>query len=125
MSESSLMSLFKGTPMKNVVSRMLGVTIGKQVFDDGAFVTEKTLTTIGDYCTLNDAVTLQSHSLEDGVFKSDYINIGEGCTIGTNAYIHYGIEMGNNVTIATDSFLMKGETPKSNRIWQGNPAREI
>jgi non-ribosomal peptide synthetase-like protein len=125
MSDASLMLLFTGTPMKNLISKLLGVTIGKRVFDDGAHVSEKTLTTIGDYCTLNEASTFQAHSLEDGVFKADQIKIGAGCTIGPNAFIHYGVVMGDNVTLDPDSFLMKGESPKSDCAWQGNPAREV
>ncbi len=76
------MSLFKGTPFKNVISRLLGVKVGRKVFDDGAQYLEKTLIEIGDYANLNEASTLQGHSLEEGVFKSDYIRIGSGCTIG-------------------------------------------
>ena len=32
---SPLQSLFKGTPFKNVISRLLGVKVGRKVFDDG------------------------------------------------------------------------------------------
>jgi non-ribosomal peptide synthetase-like protein len=124
MSEPLIMMLFKGTPLKNVISRLVGIKLGKQVFDDGGFATEKTLVEIGDYCNLNEASTLQSHSLEEGVFKSDHIKIGKGNTIGGNALIHYGCTIGDNVVIGTDSFVMKGETVESNSIWRGNPARE-
>ena len=47
------LQLFDGTPFKNVVWRMLGVRIGQRVFDDGCYLTERTLVTIGDDCTLN------------------------------------------------------------------------
>ena len=120
-----LMLLFKGTPLKNVISRLLGVKVGKLVFDDGSGFSEKTLLEIGDYCTLNEACIMQSHSLEDGVFKSDYIKIGDGSTIGCNAFIHYGVKIGDNIILDPHSFLMKGETPNSNCRWQGNPAKRI
>jgi non-ribosomal peptide synthetase-like protein len=120
-----LQLLFKGTPLKNVISRLLGVKVGKLVFDDGSGFSEKTLLEIGDYCTLNEACIMQSHSLEEGIFKSDYIKIGEGSTIGCNAFIHYGVNIGDNVTLDPHSFLMKGETPNSNCRWQGNPAKSI
>jgi non-ribosomal peptide synthetase-like protein len=118
-----IMGLFKGTPYKNIISRLLGVKIGKMVFDDGGFSTEKSMVTIGDYCTLNDSCTLQSHSLEDGIFKSDYIHIGNGCTIGCNAYVHYDVTIEDNAILNPDSFLMKGERIASNSTWQGNPAK--
>ena len=47
--ESPLMSLFKGTPFKNTVSRLMGVRVGRKVFDDGCQYLEKTLIEIGDY----------------------------------------------------------------------------
>src|SRR5207342_834127 len=40
---SPLMLLFKGTPMKNLISRLLGVRLGRRVFDDGARYHDKTL----------------------------------------------------------------------------------
>jgi acetyltransferase-like isoleucine patch superfamily enzyme len=68
---------------------------------------------------------LQSHSLEDGTFKSDHIRIGNGCTIGGNAFVHYGVSMNDNVVLEPDSFLMKGEILARNTTWRGNPARQI
>jgi non-ribosomal peptide synthetase-like protein len=117
--------MFGGTPFKNVISRMLGVKVGKRVFDDGCGVTEKTLGEIGDYCTLNEESTMQCHSLEEGVFKADRIMVGNGCTLGINAFVHYGVTIGDNVILKADSFLMKGETVEPDSIWQGNPAKAI
>jgi acetyltransferase-like isoleucine patch superfamily enzyme len=67
--------------------------------------------------------TLQGHSLEEGVFKSDYIKIGSGCSIGCNAFVHYGVTMGERAVLDADSFLMKGETVEAHAHWRGNPPR--
>jgi non-ribosomal peptide synthetase-like protein len=125
LSEVSYLELFSGTPFKGHVWRMLGIKVGKKLFDDGSGIPEKSLVSIGDNCTINQAVTIQGHSLEDGAFKSDYIRIGDGCTIGCNAFVHYGVEMEDNVVLDPDSFLMKGERLAANSTWRGNPAREI
>jgi hypothetical protein len=74
---------------------------------------------------LNEHATLQSHSLEDGAFKSDRIVIGDGCTMGTNSFVHYGVYMDNEVNLEPDSFLMKGERPEARSSWHGNPAKEM
>lgn len=124
-SESGLDAMFSGTPFKNVVSRLLGVKVGAMVYDGGAQATERTLVEIDDYCILNEGTILQSHSLEEGVFKSDYIRLGTGCTTGTKAYVHYGVTMGDYAVLGADSFLMKGETPEPKSIWCGNPARVL
>lgn len=125
LSEILYLELFSGTPFKSMVWRLLGLKVGRKLFDDGCAIPEKSLVTIGDHCTINQMATIQGHSLEDGAFKSDHIRIGNDCTIGCNAFIHYGVEMADGVVLDPDSFLMKGETPAANSTWRGNPAREI
>jgi non-ribosomal peptide synthetase-like protein len=117
--------LFKGTPIKNVLSRLAGVKLGRKVFDDGCLLFDKTLLQIGDCANLNEYAIFSAHSLEEGVFKSDHIRTGSGCTVGCGAFVHYGVTLGDNVVIDPDSFVMKGETPEADTTWRGNPAREI
>ena len=78
------LAMFDGTPFKSFIWRLLGVRIGKRVFDDGCYISERTMVSIGDGCTLNSGSVIQSHSQEDGGFKSDCITIGAGCTLGVN-----------------------------------------
>ncbi|WP_408055587.1 Pls/PosA family non-ribosomal peptide synthetase [Streptomyces apricus] len=115
-------AVFNGTPFKNLVWRLLGVRLGRRVFDDGAYITERTLTAVGDDCTLGAHSKVQSHSQEDGTFKSDHIVIGAGVTLGTGALVHYGASMGDAAVLAADSFLMKGEEVPPGAHWGGNPA---
>ncbi len=117
--------MFNGTPFKNVVWRLLGVSIGRRVFDDGCQIVERTMVEIGSESTLNMGCTLQSHSLEEGVFKSDNISIGRGCTIGTGALVNYGVVMEDESSLDADSFLMKGSYLVRGARWRGNPADEM
>jgi non-ribosomal peptide synthetase-like protein len=119
------LKMFDGTPFKNLIWRGLGVKIGKRVFDDGCYLTERTLTTIGDDVMLNAGSKVQCHSQEDGTFKSDRTTIGAGCTIGVGAMVHYGVTMDDRSVLAPDSFLMKGEEIPQHARWGGNPAREM
>jgi non-ribosomal peptide synthetase-like protein len=125
MSNSRFRALFNGTPIKNVIWRLLGTKVGKQMLDDGASMSERSLVSIGDYCTLGDLSMIEGHSMEDGAFKSDTIAIGDGVTIGANAFINYGVEMGDGSQLLADSFLMKGTTVPSGEVWGGNPARSL
>lgn len=118
------LAIFDGTPLKSFIWRLLGVSIGKRVFDDGCYITEKTLVSIGDGCTLGSGSIIQGHSQEDGGFKSDYIKIGAGCTLGVNAFVHYGVTMGDGAQLASDSFLMKGAEVQQHTRWGGNPASQ-
>jgi non-ribosomal peptide synthetase-like protein len=117
--------MFDGTPFKNLIWRGLGVRIGRRVFDDGCYLTERTLTALGDDCMLNAGSKIQCHSQEDGTFKSDRTTIGAGCTLGVGAMVHYGVTMGDGSVLAPDSFLMKGEEIPERARWGGNPAREM
>ena len=116
---------FDGTPFKNVLWRLMGVRVGRRVFDDGTHISEPTLTTIGDEAVLNYRSKIQCHSQEDGTFKCDRTTIGTGCTIGVGALVHYGVTMGDGSVLAADSFLMKGEDVPRGARWGGNPAMEM
>jgi non-ribosomal peptide synthetase-like protein len=114
--------ILDGTPFKNLTWRLQGVRLGKQVFDDGCAIVEKTLVTIGDRCTLGVRSIVQAHSQESGAFKSDRIEIGAGCTLGIGSLVHYGATMGDGSVLAPDSFLMKGAEVPAHSHWGGNPA---
>ncbi|GAA4942942.1 Pls/PosA family non-ribosomal peptide synthetase [Actinomycetospora succinea] len=117
--------MFNGTPFKPLVWRLLGVHVGARVFDDGANLTEKGFTTIGDDATLGEGCVIQCHSQEDGGFKSDDVVIGARVTLGVSSFIHYGTTIGDGAILAPDTFLMKGEEVPPGEIWGGNPARGI
>jgi non-ribosomal peptide synthetase-like protein len=121
----NFLHLFDGTPFKSVLWRLIGVRFGKRVFDDGTFISEPTLTVIGDECVLNQQSIIQCDSQEDGTYKSGRATLGAGCTIGVGAFVHYGVTMGDGSVLAADSFLMKGEDVPAGARWGGNPAREI
>jgi non-ribosomal peptide synthetase-like protein len=113
---------FDGTPVKPLLWRLLGVRIGRRVFDDGCEIVERSLTSIGDGVTLNRGTEIQGHSLEDGAFKSDRIKIGAGCTLGTAAFVHYAVIVGAGSLVEADSFVMKGSSIPAGARWLGNPA---
>ena len=125
MTDTPIKHFFKGTPFRNVMNRLLGTATGKLVFDDGAVVTERSLVEVGDHCMLGEDTIIQAHSLEEGVYKSDSIKIGNRCTVGPSAFVHYGVEMGDNAILDPDSFLMKGEILSPGTRWRGNPAKAI
>jgi non-ribosomal peptide synthetase-like protein len=116
---------FNGTPFKAMGWRLMGVRVGKRLFDDGAGIPEKTLVTLGDDVVLNAGSVIQCHSLEDGTFKSDYTVLGSGTVLGVAAFVHYGVTTGPGTVIGADAFLMKGEETAPFTEWTGNPATEI
>ena len=65
-----------------------------------------------------------SHGLQRSS-EGDVIRIGNACTLGPAAFVHYGATLGDHVVIDADSFLMKGEVLASHTRWRGNPARMV
>jgi serine acetyltransferase len=108
-----------------VILRGLGARIGRRVFNDGFGLSERSLVTIGDACTLNEMSGIQCHSQEDGTFKSDYSTLGSNVTLGTGSLVHYGVTVGDGAELTTDCFLMKGEQVPPHERWGGNPASEM
>jgi non-ribosomal peptide synthetase-like protein len=123
--EAAVSAVFNGTPFKGAIWRLLGVKVGRRLFDEGGQMAEKNLVTIGDDVTINAGVWIQCHSQEDFAFKSDSITIGSGCTLGVSAELLYSVTIGDGAVLAPDSFLMKGEEVPPYEYWGGNPAREM
>jgi non-ribosomal peptide synthetase-like protein len=118
-----LLRLFDGTPFKSTIWRLMGVRMGRRVFDDGVHISEPLLTCVGDECVLNHDCKIQCDSQEDGTYKSGSTTLGAGCTLGVGAFVHYGVHMGDGAVLAADAFLMKGEEVPPHARWAGNPAR--
>jgi non-ribosomal peptide synthetase-like protein len=125
LSDTPLATAFAGTPMRNVISRLLGVKVGRRVFDDGCILSERSLVEIGDEANLNEHGLIQAHSLEEGVFKSDLVRIGADCSVGVGSLVHYGVTMNENTHLDADAFLMKGEITPAGSRWRGNPAKLV
>ncbi|MDX8525365.1 non-ribosomal peptide synthetase [Mesorhizobium sp. MSK_1335] len=123
LSDSPIMGLFTGTPFRPLILRLLGVKVGRRLYDGGSIITERSLVEIGDDVTLNEGCVIQAHSLEEGAFKSDYIRIGNGCTLAPSSFVHYAVVMGEGCVADVDCFVMKGEVLEPNTVWRGNPAK--
>jgi non-ribosomal peptide synthetase-like protein len=121
----SYIQMLNGTPFKALLWRALGVKVGRRLFDDGALMTERSLVTIGDHCSLNERAVVQCHSQENDAFKSDRVVIGSGVTVGVGGFVHYGTTLGDGSVLEADSFLMKGEETSPYTRWGGNPASEL
>ena len=77
----------------------MGVRIGRRVFDDGCAVVDKPLVAIGDDCALNAGSVVQSHSQEDGAFKSDRIRDRSRLHGRDRALVNYGTTIGDGSTL--------------------------
>jgi len=112
-----------GTPWLPMVFRLLGASIGKNVFMETTEITEFDLVHIGDNASLNYGATIQTHLFEDRVMKMSNLLIGKNTTIGPMSVVLYDSEMKEGAQLYGLSLLMKGETLPGNSAWHGVPAR--
>lgn len=125
MNENPLIEIFNGTALKPWFQRLRGLKVGKRVYDAGCSFPEPGLVSVGDDCCLNVHSIVQAHSMEDGVFKSDRVEIGNCCNLGVGAFIHYGTVIHDGSSVLSDSFLMKGSVVPEKTVWGGNPANQL
>ncbi len=90
---------------------------------ESTWLTEYDLVKIGDEVNLNADCTLQTHLFEDRVMKMDRIDIGSGCSVGTDSVVLYGSRMEPKSVLGDLSLLMKGEVLPEETRWEGSPAR--
>lgn len=76
---------------------------------------------------LGDDVTVQAlfqaHTFEDRVLKIDHVHIGDGATVGANAVLLYGAELGPGAEVAPHSVVMKRERLEARMRYEGVPTR--
>ena len=125
LSDSPHTTLFNGTPMRNVIRACAASRSASGCSTTGASCRSARWSRSATRPTSTKSSIVQSHSLEEGVFKSDVVRIGAGASIGIGCLVHYGVTMGDDTHLDADSFLMKGEiTPVGSR-WRGNPAKLV
>lgn len=120
-----VLSPFLGTPFFNWYLRAMGCKVGKHVFMATTLFSEFDLVDIGDYAALNVGVVIQNHLFEDRIMKSDYLRIGDECSVGNMAVVLYDTEMKQGSSLAPLSLLMKGETLPPHSKWEGIPTQRI
>ena len=126
LSDSPIMTLFKGTPFKNVISRLLGVKIGRKVYDDGCSITERTLIEIGDYCQPQRGLP-SCRRIRSRKACSSPTTSGSAAAArsGAAAFVHYGVTMGDHVGARRRLLPDEGRGPGAAHQWRGNPAKTV
>jgi non-ribosomal peptide synthetase-like protein len=122
---AAAMTPLMGSPFIAPCLRMMGCKVGRWAVLETTLFSEFDLVEIGDRAALNLGATIQTHLFEDRVMKSDYLKIGENCSVGNMAVILYGTEMRPGAVLEPLSVLMKGETLPPSSRWTGIPTRPV
>ncbi|MHA6759530.1 Pls/PosA family non-ribosomal peptide synthetase [Streptacidiphilus sp. PAMC 29251] len=113
-----------GTPFLNTWLRSLGARIGRGVWCETHWLPETDLVELGDGCTLNRGVVVQTHLFQDRLMRMDGIRVGAGATIGPHSIVLLGATVADAAVVGPSSLVMRGETIPARSRWLGNPVAD-
>ncbi len=119
-----LVSQLDGTLLLNALLRLTGVHVGKRVVLGTGFAEDLP---DPDMLSFEDGATVdclfQAHTFEDRVLKMDRVVIRAGATVGSNAVLLYGADIGEGARVAPHSVVMKHEHLRPGVLYAGFPTR--
>ena len=121
-----LVSQLDGTLLLNALLRITGVKVGKRVVLGAGFaedLPDPDMLTFEDGCTVD--CLFQAHTFEDRVLKMDRIAIRAGATVGHNAVVLYGADIGADTRVAPHSVVVKHEHLRAGLSYAGFPTRPV
>lgn len=113
------------TPFANLLQRLLGARLGRNVQINSKFIFDSTLLEIGDNTVVGGGAIIIGHVVERGILKLKKVRIGKNVTIGSHATIMPGCEIGDNSIIGAGAVLLKNTKVEPHSVWYGVPAENI
>lgn len=113
------------TPFANLLFRLLGAKLGKNVQFNSKLVFDATLLEIGDNTVIGGGAIIIGHIVERGVLKLKKVKIGSNVTIGSHSTIMPGCEIGDRAIIGASAVLLKDTKVDPRDVWFGIPAESM
>lgn len=113
------------TPFANLLQRLLGAKLGKNVQINSKFVFDATLLEIGDNTVVGGDAIIIGHVVERGRLKLSKVKIGKNVTLGSHCTIMPGCEIGDNAIIGAGAVLLKNTRVEPRSVYYGVPAEAV
>jgi acetyltransferase-like isoleucine patch superfamily enzyme len=113
------------TPFSNLLLRLLGAKLGRNVQINSKFIFDATLLEIGDNTIVGGSAVIICHVVERGILKLKKVKIGKNVTIGSHATIMPGCDIGDNAVIGASAVLLKNTKVEPHAVYFGLPAENI
>lgn len=113
------------TPFVNILHRLLGAKLGKNVQINSKFVFDATLVEIGDNTVVGGGAIIIGHVVERGKLKLSKVKIGKNVTLGSHCTVMPGCEIGDNAIIGAGAVLLKNTKVEPRAIYYGVPAEPV
>ena len=118
----ALIEPLKGTPLFNIVLRLLGARVGDDVIYLGRMVPEADVLHLGDRTVVGPEADMFTHNFENLRFTYEPIAIGDDCSLGERSSIMGHTQMRDQSRLLPLAQGMKGVELHSGRSYGGNPA---
>jgi serine acetyltransferase len=113
------------TPFANLLFRLLGAKLGKNVQINSKYIFDATLLEIGDNTVIGGGAIINGHMVEGGRLKLKKVKIGRKVTIGSHATVMPGCKIGDRALIGASAVLLKNSIVPEKDVWYGIPAASI
>ena len=117
--------LLRSTPVWSMYMRLNGAKLGRRVWVNSLGVTDHCLLEFGDDVVIGAGVHLSGHTVEHGVVLTAPVRIGAGSTIGVNAHIEIGAEIGPRCQIGSLAMVPKHSVLPGPGVYVGVPAHRV
>lgn len=113
------------TPFANILQRLLGAKLGRNVQINSKYVFDATLLEIGDNTVIGGGAIVIGHIVERGILKLKKVKIGKNVTVGSHSTIMPGCEIGDNAIIGASAVLLKNTKVPDRAVYFGVPAQAV
>jgi acetyltransferase-like isoleucine patch superfamily enzyme len=113
------------TPFSNLLFRLLGAKLGKNVQFNSKYVFDASLLEIGDNTVIGGGAIINGHIVERTKLILKKVKIGKNVVIGSHATIMPGCEIGDRAMIGASSVLFRDTKVEPRDIWFGLPAESL
>ncbi|MGN0100263.1 MAG: Pls/PosA family non-ribosomal peptide synthetase [Dietzia sp.] len=110
-----------GTPVMNLMLRLLGSRVGRGVWCESYWLPEADLIALGRGATVNRGCVVQTHLFHDRIMQIDRVDLANGATLGAHCVALPASAIGAGSTVGPASLVMRGDRIPAGTRWQGNP----
>jgi len=107
-----------------VLLKFFSAKIGKDVAIGGHLV-DPQLISIGDYAIIGQDSVITAHTITSGEIILSAVKIGARATIGVNAVLMSGVEVGEGAVVTASSVVPPERKIPAGEMWGGIPAQKI
>jgi serine acetyltransferase len=108
---------------KPLVEMLFGAKIGADVALGGT-IDDPYMVSVGAGAVLGNASLVSANVITKGRITFGKVTIGAGATLGANAVVLPGCDIGDDAVVMGGAMVMAGTRIPAGETWRGNPARK-